>query len=122
MNNKFKIIQINGLSGLILALFIVCCIVTGFIVFPAFLCMHAWNFIASYFYQIPRMELLHGTMLWLMIACIYFAQNSHKYKIQFGAQDYEDDEKMKEILNKIKEASIKKQENESIEEHNKIIK
>ena len=46
MNKHFRIIDVNGFRGLLLFLFILVCLATGFIAFPAYLAMNLWNVLA----------------------------------------------------------------------------
>ena len=83
MKNKCTVIQIDGLRGLLILGFVVMCAVAGFIIFPAWCCQHAWNFIAGYVMDMPLMELKHGAMLWLIIALVSYVTLFNKFKIAF---------------------------------------
>lgn len=103
--NKFNIIKINGFKGLALALFCVGCLIAGFLIFPGWVCMHVWNYIASFFFNMPTMNLLQGGMLWCIIALSMYAMNKGALSISFStaAPMRPNDEKLKEILSKIHE-------------------
>ena len=47
MNKNIRIIDVNGIMGLLLFMFILMCLGVGFIVFPGFLFMAIWNFISD---------------------------------------------------------------------------
>ncbi len=83
MKNKCTVIQIEGLKGLLILGFVVMCAIAGFIIFPAWCCQHAWNFIAGFVLNMPLMELKHGALLWLIIALILYVTMFSKYKIAF---------------------------------------
>lgn len=110
MKNKCTVIQINGLRGLLIVGFVIMCIIAGFIIFPAWCCQHAWNFIASYIIDMPIMELKHGAILWLIIALISYVTMFGKFKVAFvPAKDVElrnrpnisDDEILRELEKRI---------------------
>ncbi len=82
-NNKYTVIQINGLGGILIVGFLIMCAATGFILFPAWCCMHAWNFIASNIVNMPTMTLFHGAILWVIIALILYATMMNKLNIAF---------------------------------------
>ena len=102
MKRKFSVIQINGLTGLLLIVFIICCVVAGFILFPSWCCMRAWNFIASYI-NMPIMQLYHGAMLWAIICLMFFALHKHTNFIRFGSAMPINDEEVKNVLKSIHE-------------------
>ena len=122
MRKKCNIIQINGLSGILLAIFAICCAITGFIAFPSWLCMHAWNFAASYV-NFPVMNIYHGAMLWLIIALIFVATHLNKTKpISFGTLTPIDKEEMKRRIEKLQAQNVSSFQNdeENAEKLNKI--
>lgn len=136
MNKKINVIKINGFKGIVLALFIVGCLVAGFLIFPGWVCKNIWNFTSQYFMAMPTMTLLHGTILWVILALSAYALNKGKFAISIGSgsvpsyREY-NDRRIKEILKQISEkneniASIDAQsldlKDEKIEEDDKISK
>lgn len=105
MKRNFNVIKIDGFKGLMMAAFVVCCLVAGFLSFPGWVCMHIWNFTAEYFPQMPQMTLLHGIMLWAIIALSFYALNKGNFSISFGSSRPmpANDERLKDILRKIQE-------------------
>lgn len=101
--NKFSIIKINGFKGIALVVFLIGCFAAGFMIFPGWLCMNIWNFVASYFNSLPHMELLHGCLLWAIIALSFYALNSDVFSISFGSARPRPipDERIKEIIKQI---------------------
>jgi len=122
MRKKCNVIQINGIGGILLLVFIICCAATGFIAFPSWVCMHAWNFAAGYFH-LPMMNILHGSMLWLIIALIFVATHmNNNQPIKFGSFSTIDKDEMKKRIESLQAqniASFKQDENEN-ENINKI--
>ena len=103
--NKFSVIKINGFKGLALVLFLIGCFATGFILFPGWVCQNIWNFIASYFSALPEMQIVHGVILWAIIALSFYALNSDAFSISFGTPVPKpvSDERIKEIIRQLQE-------------------
>lgn len=75
MNKHFRIIDVNGLRGLALFLFILVCLASGFIAFPAYLAMSLWNVLAPMI-ALPAINFFQGLLLWAIIAfAIYMFSN-----------------------------------------------
>lgn len=137
MNKKFNVIKITGFKGLFVAAFVVGCLIAGFITFPGWVFMNLWNFTADFFTQMPKMNMLHGAMLWCIVALSVYAINKGNFSISLGgaAPIPGNEEKIKEIIKQINEKnativssdrlSDKKTENSEVqcEEHDdKMIK
>lgn len=118
MNKHGRIIEIRGIKGLLTAIFIVCCLITGFTVFPGFIAMHAWNFISLYVTDMPHMTLLHGIMLWAILFLIWFAFNGRFPSLHFGCQSAMNDEEIREFVEKIQreQEEMQKENNSNSEE------
>ena len=116
MNKHGRIIEIRGFRGLLTAIFIFCCLVTGFTVFPGFLAMTAWNFIAPYITDMPQMTLLHGVMLWAIVFLIWFAFYGKMPSLHFGCDAAMNDEEIREFVEKIKQEQEKLEEEKSDKE------
>ena len=67
MNKNIRIIDVNGIMGLLLFMFILMCLGVGFIVFPGFLFMAIWNFVSDSLFDIPEINFLQGELLWAII-------------------------------------------------------
>lgn len=112
-----KILKINGLRGVVFVLFCICCLATGFIFFPSWACMHIWNFIANYFYQIPKMELIHGVILWAIIALSLYTCHKNKSFISFQRVHPYNDQFMKGLIQKLKEEKNQSTLNENLKQN-----
>ena len=106
MNKNFKVIKINGFRGILLAIFIVGCLVTGFAVFPGWLSMHLWNYIASFFIAVPEMNLVQGIILWAIIALTVYGLNNNRALVGFSSPPPLDEEQLKYIMKKVKKSSV----------------
>lgn len=135
MNKKFNILKISGFKGILIVLFVAGCLVAGFLIFPGWICKGLWNFTASYVTQMPVMNLLHGVILWCIIALSSYALNKGKFAVSFTSSPSvaASDERIKEIMRKINEknarmVSMKKQEevienkNSELDDNDKIAK
>ena len=111
MNSRFNLIQLSGLKGIFFILFIIGCAAAGFLIFPGWVCMHIWNYTMSFFVDMPAMTMLHGIILWCIIALITFQLNKKDFGISFKKV-----ETPEERLRKIIEAKIKKEEQLKIRE------
>lgn len=111
MNRRFNVIQLSGLKGIFFILFIIGCAAAGFLIFPGWVCMHIWNYAMSFFVDMPAMTMLHGIILWCIIALIIFQLNKKDFGISFKKV-----ETPEERLRKIIEAKIKKEEQLKIRE------
>ncbi len=102
MHKRGRIIEIRGFKGLLTAIFIVCCLATGFTVFPGFIAMKCWNLLVPYITDMPQMNLLHGVMLWAIVFLIWFAFNGHLPSLHFGCNSPMNDEEIKDFIEAIK--------------------
>lgn len=104
MKKNLNVIQINGIRGLIMAGFIVICLAAGFIGFPGWVCMHLWNFVASYTIQIPTIGILQGLLLWGIMVAAYFTFRKEKLVVCMKSPQGLSEEELKAVF-----ADIKKQ-------------
>ena len=104
MKKNFNVIQINGIRGLIMAGFIVTCLIAGFGVFPGWVCMHLWNFGVSFTESLPSIGLIQGLLLWGIMVATYFTFRKQKLVVCMKAPQGLSDEELKAVF-----ADIKKQ-------------
>ena len=100
MKRNLKVIQINGLRGLITACMIGMCLVAGFVCFPGWVAMHAWNFIAAKF-MAPTLGLFQGILLWGIIAVSYFMIRKHRFVVSFKAPDDLTEEELMQVMGRV---------------------
>ena len=104
MKKNFNVIQIKGFRGILYLAFIGVCLAAGFGWFPGWLCMHAWNYTASFFIQIPTIGIIQGLLLWGIIAASYFTFRKDKLVVCMKASEGLSEEELKAIF-----ADMKKQ-------------
>lgn len=110
MNKHGRVIEIRGFRGLLTALFVVCCLVTGFTVFPGFIAMHIWNLFTPYVTDMPQMQLIHGVMLWAICFLIWFAFYGKIPSLHFGCNKPMDEEEIRQFVEKIQQEQMKANE------------
>ena len=77
MKKTSKIIEISGISGLIMLLFSIVCLFVGFVLFPGYLAMSLWNKASSGILGFPVLNIFQGVLLWVIVALgIYLARGA----------------------------------------------
>lgn len=94
---KKRVIQINGLSGILMTLFIVTCLIAGFIAFPALVSMHVWNYFAEKFMLNP-ITFLGGLLLWGIIVVCFLILNKRHLIVSFGLPSNMSKEELSELF------------------------
>lgn len=105
MRNNLNVIQIRGVRGLIIAGLVVCCLAAGFIVFPGWVGMQAWNLMASYVESIPAIGLIQGVLLWGILIAAYFTFKKDRVVVCFKSPKGLDEEELKAVFADIKKQS-----------------
>ncbi len=105
MKKKFNVIQINGYKGLIIAAGVVVCLFAGFIVFPGWVGMQAWNYMTEYFQAIPTIGLFQGILLWAIILITYFIFKKDRFIVCVRSPKGLTEEELKSVFADIKKQS-----------------
>lgn len=103
MNKNFKIVQVHGLSGLLIIGFIAIGLFAGFIIFPIWAVMHLWNYIVAKTILEPQINYYQSTLLWsavILIAYVYFRKN---VSIKIQKEDKADYSELNEVISDLKE-------------------
>ncbi len=80
-NRKYKVIQLNGLSGFVLALVLIFTVVASVVVMPVYGVKFLWNEILSASFGISTIRLAQAALLWF--AALAVAYGYLKSRIQF---------------------------------------
>ena len=104
MKKNLNIIQIRGIKGLMAVAGLICCLAVGFIVFPGYVAMRLWNFMAAYVQQMPVIGIIQGILLWGIAAVAYFTFRKEKLIVCMRASEGLTEEELKSVF-----ADIKKQ-------------
>lgn len=102
MKKNLKVIQINGFRGIFMALFIISCLIAGFIAFPALLTMNLWNYLSIKTGSFPSITFGEGVLLWAIITFSIYLFNKRKFIVSFNAQQELSDDEVKNVLSRIK--------------------
>jgi hypothetical protein len=102
MNRNFRVITINGIRGMLVAIFIVLGLIAGFVISPGWVCMHIWNYFMAQSGNFITMNLLQGIMLWSIIALSLYAINNKRPLIGFGSYPGLSPDQIKDIMNRAK--------------------
>ncbi len=105
MNRKgFKIIQINGISGLIMAVSVVLIIIGIIFIAPTYGIKFLWNTQIHTRTTLPSISFLQATLLWIagaLIFSLFFKNRIHlKFKDVTGLSQEEYQKLIEEIENK----------------------
>ena len=107
MNKNFKVITINGIRGMIVAVFVVLGLISGFIISPGWVCMKLWNYIFEDSGFVALMNIYQGIMLWAIIALSLYALNNKRALIGFGSYPSLSPDQIKDIMNRSKQSELK---------------
>lgn len=102
MNKNFKVITINGIRGILAAIFVVTGLIAGFIISPAWVCMQTWNYFMQNSDIFSQMNLFQGLMMWTIIALSLYALNNKKTLIGFGSYPGLTPEQIKSVVARAK--------------------
>ena len=105
MKKNLNVIQIKGIRGLIMAGFVVTCLVAGFIAFPGLSCMFIWNKIASYTLTMPTIGIAQGILLWAIMAVAYFTFRKEKVVVCMKSPQGLSEDELKAVFADIKKQS-----------------
>lgn len=106
MKKKLNVIQIKGIRGLIFAGFVVCCLAAGFIVFPGWVGMQAWNLVSTNTGAMPAIGLVQGILLWGILAVSYFIFRKEKVVVCMKTPQGLSEEELKAVFADIKKQSL----------------
>lgn len=106
MNKNYKVIKIYGFRGVLTAIFVIGCAITGFAVFPGWMFMHMWNLLSETLIAMPKMELIHGVILWAIVALSIYGINNNRSLIGFSSAPALNEEQIKDIMNKVKNNAV----------------
>lgn len=102
MNKNFKVITINGIRGMIVAVFVVLGLIAGFIISPGWVCMKTWNYFMESSSLFSLMNIYQGIMCWAMIALALYALNGKRSLICFGTYSGMSPHRINEIVKRAK--------------------
>lgn len=102
MKKNLRVVKINGFRGLFLTLFIISCLIAGFIAFPSFLAMNIWNHLAVKTGSFPFINFYQGILLWAIIAFAIFMFSKRKFIVSFSSKQELTEDEIKKVISRIK--------------------
>lgn len=102
MRRNFRVIQINGFRGLFLALFAFSCLIAGFVAFPSFLIMNAWNYLSSATGSFPVINFGESLLLLAIIVLSVFIFGKKKFIVSFNSPQELSEDEVRDVVAKIK--------------------
>lgn len=100
-----KIVKIDGIKGLITALFICAGLFAGFVISPGYIAMHLWNKYLVNLLMFPQLNLLQGVLLWAIIGISYCITCNKGFAVSFRESPELSDEEVDSIIQKAKNNS-----------------
>lgn len=104
-----RIIQINGVRGLLIAFFALSCLIAGFVAFPSFMLMSAWNYLAETTQSFPLITFAQGVLLWAIIAFSFYLFTNRKFIVSVDPKPELSESEVKQIMENIKIQAERKQ-------------
>jgi len=103
MRKNTRVVQIRGIRGLCLTLFAICCLIAGFVAFPALLTMNIWNHLAAKTGSFPLINFNAGVLLWAIIALSKFIFSKKKFIVSLASEQELSENEVQNVVSKIKE-------------------
>ena len=99
MNKNFKVVQIHGLSGLLMLGFVAVGLFCGFVLFPIWVIMTGWNELVGNILSGPIINYYQASLLWIFLALCSYLVLRNSISIKFHkADDDLDEEDIDEII------------------------
>jgi len=83
MKKNFKVIQLNGASGIILFLLIVGAILGSILILPVYGVKFIWNYFMNGYFDIQTIRLSQASLLWCAILAIIYGYLKNKIQFRF---------------------------------------
>jgi hypothetical protein len=105
MNKNFKVIQVHGLSGLLILGFVLTGVFCGFVIFPIWVIMNAWNAIVGDVLRGPMINYFQASLLWTFIALSLYLILKNSISIKIQQEEILDNKDIKNLINEMKHHS-----------------
>lgn len=115
-----KIIQIDGIKGLVTALFIGVCTFAGFVIFPGQVAMTLWNKYLASSFMFPTLNLMQGVLLWGIAAISYCIVSKKGFAVTFKNTPELSDEELDAIMKSAKLSSQIRMINRNVSKFDKF--
>ncbi len=115
-----KIVQIDGIKGIITAIFVCACAFAGFVISPGYAAMSLWNKYLAQPYMFPTLSLFQGILLWGIIVITYFIITKNGFALSFKNTPEMSDEELNSIIKSAKINAQMRMMNRLISKSDKI--
>ena len=115
-----KIVQIEGIKGIITAVFVCACAFAGFVISPGYAAMYLWNKYLAQPYMFPTLSLFQGVLLWGIIVISYFIVTKNGFALSFKNTPEMSDEELNSIIKSAKINAQMRMMNRIISKSDKI--
>lgn len=115
-----KVIKIDGIKGIITAVFMVACLFAGFVVSPGYVAMFLWNKYLTAGYMFPQLTLFQGILLWGIIVISYCIVTKNGLAISFKSSSGLSDEEIDTLVRTSKINSQMRMMNQIISKSDKF--
>lgn len=102
MKNRFNVIQINGIKGILFLAGAAICLFAGFVVFPGIVMKLAWNFFAGMTNFLPSISVLQGVLLWGITVVTYLTFKKKGFFVEFKTTQELSGEELNAVMQKIR--------------------
>lgn len=102
MKKNARIIQISGLRGLIFTLFVIVCLIMGFVGFPGLVAMCIWNMASNAVGVIPQINLFQGVLLWVIVALSIYIFNRDRSFVALKRPSQLSESEIRDLMDKIR--------------------
>ena len=97
-----NIIKINGIKGIATLIMAGSCLFAGFVVFPGWVAMNIWNYLASLTLTVPSIGLVQGVLLWGIMIALYFITRKERLVICVKSPQGLSEEELKTVFAEMK--------------------
>jgi len=97
-----KIVQIDGIKGMITAVFVCACAFAGFVISPGYAAMYLWNKYLAQPYMFPTLSVFQGVLLWGIIVITYFIVTKNGFALSFKNSPEISEEELNSIIKSAK--------------------
>lgn len=109
MNKNFKVVELSGLSGLLILVFVLTSLFCGFILFPIWILMTLWNYIVGNMMHGAVINYFQSALLWIAIILSFYLLTQYSVSIKIQQEEFSENTDIKEIIGEISEKHDDKQ-------------
>ena len=103
MNKNFKVVELKGLSGLLILGFVLTSLFCGFILLPIWILMNLWNYIVGNMMHGAVINYAQAILLWVAIILSFYLLSKQSFSIKIEQEEFSENTDIKEIIGEISE-------------------